>query len=111
MHKLWSQSLLYSGVTLLAFATTKAAAQSTYPSRPIRFLVPGAGGSSQDILTRILTNKLSQQMNQQFVVDARAGATGIIAIDIAKAAAPDGYTLFAATSSLFSAAACAQNQT
>ena len=103
MHKLWSQSLLYSGVTLLAFATTKAAAQSTYPSRPIRFLVPGAAGSSQDILTRILTNKLSQQMNQQFVVDARAGATGIIAIDIAKAAAPDGYTLFAATSSLFSA--------
>jgi tripartite-type tricarboxylate transporter receptor subunit TctC len=74
-----------------------------YPSRPIRFLVPGAAGSSQDILTRVLANKLSQQMNQQFVVDARAGATGIIAIDIAMTAAPDGYTLVAATSTLFSA--------
>ena len=73
----------------------------TYPTRPVRFLVPGAAGSSQDILARILANKLSQQMNQQFVVDARAGATGVIAIDIARTAAPDGYTLVAATSSLF----------
>ena len=73
-----------------------------YPSRPIRFLVPGAPGSSQDILARILANKLSQQLGQQVVVDARAGATGLIAIDIAKIAAPDGYTLVAATSTLFS---------
>lgn len=72
-----------------------------YPSRPIRFLVPGAAGSSQDILSRILANKLSQQLGQQFVIDNRAGATGLIAIDIAKIAAPDGYTLIAATSSLF----------
>lgn len=69
--------------------------------RPVRFLVPGAAGSSQDILARVLATKLSQQLGQQFVVDARAGATGLIAIDLAKAAAPDGYTLIAATSTLF----------
>jgi tripartite-type tricarboxylate transporter receptor subunit TctC len=85
---------------LLLGATTAQA--QPYPSRPIRFLVPGAAGSSQDILARVLANKLSQQLNQQVVVDARAGATGLIAIDIAKTAAPDGYTLVAATSSLFS---------
>ena len=90
----------YFYIAVLTLLTPLAQAQA-YPSRPIRFLVPGAAGSSQDILARILANKLSQQMNQQFVVDARAGATGVIAIDIAKTAAPDGYTLVAATSSLF----------
>ncbi|MEQ1774426.1 MAG: tripartite tricarboxylate transporter substrate binding protein [Burkholderiales bacterium] len=88
-------------VAALLLAATTAQAQP-YPSRPIRFLVPGAAGSSQDILARVLANKLSQQLNQQVVVDPRAGATGLIAIDIAKTAAPDGYTLVAATSSLFS---------
>ena len=86
-------------ISLLFCAATQA---QTYPSRPVRFLVPGAAGSSQDILARVLATKLSQQMGQQFVVDDRAGATGTIAIDIAKTAAPDGYTLVAATSSLFS---------
>ncbi len=86
---------------LSALVATSVQAQN-YPSRPIRFLVPGAPGSSQDILARVLANKLSQQINQQVVVDARAGATGLIAIDLAKTAAPDGYTLVAATSTLFS---------
>ena len=89
--------MFYTAVCGSAVAQTQ-----NYPSRPIRFLVPGAAGSSQDIVTRILSNKLAQQLSQQFVVDARAGATGLIAIDIAKTAAPDGYTLIAATSSLFS---------
>ncbi len=100
IHYLFLKGFLYSFAVLLIGATTAQA--QTYPSRPIRFLVPGAAGSSQDILARVLANKLSQQMNQQVVVDARAGATGLIAIDIAKTAAPDGYTLVAATSSLFS---------
>lgn len=84
------------------FTTTVAGVHAqSYPSRPVRFLVPGAAGSSQDILARVLATKLSQQFNQQFVVDPRAGATGLIAIDLAKSAAPDGYTLVAATSTLF----------
>lgn len=87
-------------IFLACFANIASA--QDYPHRPIRFLVPGAAGSSQDILARVLANKLSQQLHQQVVVDARAGATGLIAIDIAKTAAPDGYTIVAATSSLFS---------
>ena len=78
-----------------------AIAADTYPSRPIRFLVPGATGSSQDLLSRIVANKLSQQLNQQVVVDVRAGASGVIGIELGKAAAPDGYTIIAATSTLF----------
>lgn len=94
---------LIAALTLMAsfvHAQTKAP-HANYPSRPIRLLVPGAAGSSQDILARVLATKLSQQLGQQFVVDDRPGATGLIAIEIAKGAAPDGYTLIAATSTLF----------
>jgi tripartite-type tricarboxylate transporter receptor subunit TctC len=79
--------------------TTSAA--DDFPARPIRFLVPGATGSSQDLLARIVANKLAQQLNQQVVVDVRAGASGLIGIELGKAAAPDGYTIIAATSTLF----------
>ena len=88
------------GLVLLSAAAAQA---QQYPNRPIRFLVPGAPGSSQDILARILGNKLSEQLGQQVVVDARAGASGIVGIELAKAAAPDGYTIVAATSTLFAA--------
>jgi len=72
-----------------------------YPNRPLRLLVPGASGSSQDVLSRILATKLSEQIRQQVVVDDRAGASGMIGIELGKTAAPDGYTLIAATSTLF----------
>ncbi|MEO7726815.1 MAG: tripartite tricarboxylate transporter substrate binding protein [Burkholderiales bacterium] len=78
-----------------------SAIAADYPNRPIRFLVPGAPGSSQDVLSRIVGNKLAQQLGQQVVVDVRAGASGVIGIELGKAAAPDGYTIIAATSTLF----------
>jgi tripartite-type tricarboxylate transporter receptor subunit TctC len=94
---------LFLNSFLCAAALTGISAQAQdYPVRPIRFLVPGAAGSSQDILARVLATKLSRQIGQQVVVDPRAGATGLIAIDLARNAAPDGYTLVAATSTLFS---------
>ena len=87
---------------LLGFAVLQSAlAADPYPSRPIRFLVPGASGSSQDVLSRVVANKLAQQLNQQVIVDVRAGASGVIGIELGKAAAPDGYTIVAATSTLF----------
>ena len=75
---------------------------NAYPNRPVRVVVPGAPGSSQEVLSRVVGNKLAQQMGQPFVIDARAGASGMIGLDIARAAAPDGYTLLAATSTLMS---------
>ena len=71
----------------LALLHTATAAE-TYPARPIRFLVPGAAGSSQDVLSRIVGNKLSQQLGQQVVVDVRAGASGVIGIELGKAPHP-----------------------
>ena len=83
------------------FAFTAVSHAQPYPNRPIRFLVPGAPGSSQDVLARIVGNKLSQQLGQQVIVDVRAGASGVIGIEIGKAAAPDGYTIVVATTTLF----------
>ncbi len=87
---------------VLAITTTAATAQS-YPTKPIRFLVASPPGGSPDILARIVGSKLSDQMKQQIIIDNRAGASGIIGVEIAKNAAPDGYTLLLATSTIFAA--------
>jgi tripartite-type tricarboxylate transporter receptor subunit TctC len=60
-------------------------------------LVPNAPGSSVDTLSRIAGAKLSEVIGEQIVIDNRAGAAGVIGMEIAKAAAPDGYTMIAAT--------------
>lgn len=80
--------------------TTPASAADTakdYPNRPVRLLVPNAPGSSVDTLSRIIASKLSEVLGEQVVADNRAGAGGIIGMEIAKAATPDGYTLISAT--------------
>lgn len=74
-----------------------AEAAKDYPSRPIRLLVPNAPGSAVDTLSRIVGNRLNEAIGQQVVMDNRAGAAGIIAMEIAKNASPDGYTLISAT--------------
>ncbi len=88
-------STLLAACSLLG-ATVNAAA-ADYPSRPIRVIVPNGAGSSVDTLTRIVTNGLGPVMNQNLVIDNRAGAGGIIGMEIAKSANPDGYTMIAAT--------------
>lgn len=74
-----------------------AEAAKDYPSRPIRLIVPNAPGSAVDTLSRIVGNKLNEAIGQQVVMDNRAGASGIIAMEIGKDATPDGYTLITAT--------------
>jgi len=80
-------------------ATPAVAAESAkdYPSRPLRLIVPNAPGSAVDTLSRIVGNKMGEVLGQQVVMDNRAGAGGIIGMEIAKAANPDGYTLISAT--------------
>jgi tripartite-type tricarboxylate transporter receptor subunit TctC len=87
-------------IACVLLAAAAASAQG-YPTKPIRLLVPSAPGSSPDILARIVGGKLGEQLGQQVVVDTRAGASGLIGIELAKAAAPDGYTIVLATTTLF----------
>src|SRR3954467_14979381 len=78
------------------------AADQPYPVRPVRMIVSNATGSSPEITGRIVASKLTAQTGQQFVVDARAGASGIIGVELVKTAAPDGYTVLIGSTTVFS---------
>lgn len=69
----------------------------TYPSKPIRLLVPFPPGGSVDLVARLVGPKLSESLGQQIVIDNRSGASGNIAAELVARAAPDGYTLMVHT--------------
>ena len=77
------------------FSLGIAAAAEQYPSRPIRLIMPNAPGSSADTIGRIVAARLGETLGQQIVVDNRAGAGGVVGMEIGKNAIPDGYTLIA----------------
>jgi len=79
---------------------TGAVCAQEYPVRAIRMLVPFPAGGGSDTIARVTAQKLSLALGQQVVVDNRAGASGNIAAEIAAKAAPDGYTLMFANSSI-----------
>jgi tripartite-type tricarboxylate transporter receptor subunit TctC len=87
-----------SGHAAQGGAADPAAASSTgsgqgYPSRSVRLLVPFPPGGSNDIMARYFAQYLTERLGQQFIVDNRGGAEGIIATDIVAHARPDGFTL------------------
>ncbi len=69
-------------------------AQSSYPERPIRMIVPFAPGGGSDISARTMTDALGQSLGTTIVIDNRPGAGSVLGADIASKSAPDGYTLF-----------------
>lgn len=79
---------LGAGATSGAFA-----AQAAYPERPVRLIIPQATGGGSDTIGRYITQKLGDALGQQFVVDNRPGAAGMLGADIVRQATPDGYTL------------------
>jgi tripartite-type tricarboxylate transporter receptor subunit TctC len=81
---------------LLAIALALPAQSQDYPTKPIRVLVPYAPGGVVDTTTRIVTNKISERLGWQFVVDNRPGGNGFIAVGIAARGTPDGYTVLSA---------------
>jgi tripartite-type tricarboxylate transporter receptor subunit TctC len=92
------------GAGLAAALSTPAIAQGSgqWPSRPVRIVVPYPPAGSTDVLTRILAEQLQSKLGATFVIENRPGAGGNIGMDVVAKAAPDGYTMGAATIGHFS---------
>lgn len=84
---------------LVSLSIASALHAEQYPSRPLRFVVPGPAGGTTDILARAIGQKLSEALGQQVVIDNRPGASGIIGTEIVAKAQPDGYTMILVASS------------
>jgi tripartite-type tricarboxylate transporter receptor subunit TctC len=84
--------MLKALAVLLAGFSTLAAAE-TYPSKPVRLIVPFPPGGSNDIVGRLIGSELTSRLKQQVVIDNRGGAGGMIGTELASTAQPDGYTL------------------
>ena len=94
-------SIFFTGLTAAQNAS-KGSGQS-YPNRPIRLIVGFPPGGPADAVARIIVQPVAQQLGQSIVIDNRPGADGAIAGEMTVKAAPDGYTLFLATTSTMSA--------
>ncbi len=89
-----------TALILLGMTATAALAQGTkWPERPVRVIVPFAAGGPNDVVARLWVDRLTLALGQQFIVDNRGGASGMIGSEAAARAAPDGYTLLLASSS------------
>src|SRR5256885_16703539 len=75
---------------VLAFSFVASA--QPYPARPVKIIVPFAPGGTADTLGRLVAQKLTEQLKENFVVENRPGAGGILGSELAAKAAPDGYT-------------------
>lgn len=78
---------------VLGVAWSGAAAAETYPARPVRVVVPFPPGGPSDVLARVITQKLSESLKQQFYVDNRGGAGGTLGAELVSRSPADGYTL------------------
>src|SRR6266508_6310955 len=82
--------LILSGIPVVA--------QADYPDKVVRIVVPVAAGGGVDVMARMLAQKLGERLGQQFVVENRAGAAGVIGTKSVIGSPPDGYTLLYTTS-------------
>ena len=93
-----TRKILRSAILLvIALGGASLALAQSYPSRPVRIVVPFAVGGNSDRIARALSDSLGKTFNQHFVVENRPGAGGAIGVDIVGKSTPDGYTLLKCT--------------
>jgi tripartite-type tricarboxylate transporter receptor subunit TctC len=77
----------------LALSAPLAAMAQAYPTKPVRVIIPWPAAGSNDVVGRMVLQKVADSLGQQFVIDNRAGASGVIGSDLVAKAPPDGYTI------------------
>ena len=96
------RAAMFTAAVLAAAGLTQAIPQAlaeTYPSRPVKVVVPFAAGGPTDVMARLIAQKLSESLKQQFYVENHPGAGGNIGMTLVARANPDGYTILVASSS------------
>jgi len=88
----------YIAMWLLSFGAFTAMAQTAYPNKPVKVIVPFPVGQATDVIARILSQEFTETLGQSFYVDNKGGAAAIVGMEAAKAAPADGYTLLMASS-------------
>jgi tripartite-type tricarboxylate transporter receptor subunit TctC len=91
MKKIMNQWLAVLGFSLLAVVPQVHA--QAYPNKPIRLIVPFPPGGGNDVIARVISQKLGERLGQQVVVDNKAGANGIVGLQALMQSPPDGYTI------------------
>ena len=94
-----------------ALSTSAVAAESDYPNRPIRLLIPQATGGGSDTIGRYMAQRIAEELDQNVVVDNRPGAAGMLGADMVKRATPDGYTMLLCAIDTITAPIVAQHKT
>jgi tripartite-type tricarboxylate transporter receptor subunit TctC len=87
------RSIRIGAAGVLVALTTTVAAQSDYPNRPVRLIIPFPPGGSNDVVGRMIATQMSEKLGKQVVVDNRAGAGGVLGTEVVSKAPNDGYTL------------------
>src|SRR5438552_14534294 len=84
-------------LVLAAFALgfASAALAQSYPTKPIKIVIPFPPGNTMDIMTRLIGPRMTERMGQQIIVENRPGASGMLGLKVVARAAPDGYTIAA----------------
>ena len=91
------------GLAMVLGVAGTVMAQGTYPTKPVKLIVPLAAGGATDVVARIFAAKLGERLGQQVIVENRPRAEGLIGVDAAVKAAPDGYTLVLGSSTTLAA--------
>jgi tripartite-type tricarboxylate transporter receptor subunit TctC len=95
-HKtLFNFSFIAYSLVCMALASSNAYAQSAWPNKPVKIVVPYGPGGAVDVATRKIAQKLTEQTGQSFIIENKAGATGTIGANQVAKAEADGYTLMA----------------
>lgn len=93
-----NRSVSFPFTCVVSFLLATTAYSEPYPIRPVRLVVPVSPGATTDTLARLVAQEMSKNLGQQFVIDNRAGASGMIGTELVARATPDGYTLLVITS-------------